>query len=97
MTPVFSGEIDYTGLPLHMREPARHYLEDRVKPGDFLTAVLENDLVGAFGKADETNKAAMELWAAWLYNECPAAAWGSRGKVMDWLDKRELMRGIDDD
>jgi hypothetical protein len=82
-------DVDYLGLPEHMREAARAYVEDRHKPGQFLTAVLENNLVEAFGRADSTNNAAMELWASWLYNECPSAAWGSRGKVIDWLHPPE--------
>ncbi len=74
----------YTMLPEHMRQAARRYIEDHELPGDFLTAVLRNDLVDAFGKADGTNITAMRTWASWLYNECPANAWGSPAKVTAW-------------
>lgn len=40
-------------------------------PGDFLRAVLENDLMEAFGRADEWNTAAMKDIAGALYNEAP--------------------------
>jgi len=78
----------YQSLPEYMRESARLYVEEHRLPGDFLQAVLCNDLVGAFGRADLTNRAAMGAWAQWLYNECPHAAWGSREKVEAWVTER---------
>ena len=90
MTPIFvdHDDINYSGLPMHMRGAARDYLEHHVLPGEFLTAVLQNDLVGAFGQADSTNTTAMKLWAIWLYNECPNNAWGSPEKVKAWIDAK---------
>jgi hypothetical protein len=79
-------DVDYLGLPHHMRNAARTYVEDRKRPGSFLMAVLCNDLVEAFHRADKTNNAAMELWASWLYNECPSPLWGSPTKVRDWVE-----------
>ncbi len=79
------SEIDYSRLPAHMQDGARRYVEQHCRVGSFLTAVLENDLVGAYSAADEENTAAMRDWAAWLYNECPAEAWGSPDKVTAWL------------
>ena len=79
---------DYRMLPEHMQGAARDYIEGHQRPGDFLVAVLENDLVGAFGQADDENTAAMFAWASWLYNEAPAAAWGSRAKVDAWTGER---------
>lgn len=76
--------IKYTGLPDHMQSGARRYIELGVAPGDFLTAVLSNDLKEAFGRADPANQAAMSEWVSWLYNECPMSANGSLETVKAW-------------
>ena len=77
--------VDYSTLPEHMREGARLYLEHGIEPGGFLTAVLCNDLVGAYARADHINRERMEHWAAWLYHNCPSPAWGSRAKVEAYM------------
>ena len=81
-------EIDYSALPHHMRLGARLYLEDGISPGSFLHIVLANDLVGAWGAADEDNRAALSTWAEWLHNECPKSAWGSYAVVRRWIANR---------
>ena len=82
-------DVDYSRLPEHMQSGAQDYVERRYPPGGFLAAVLENDLVGAFGKADKDNAAAMAEWARWLWNEAPSQCWGSPAKVKAWLDGRD--------
>lgn len=72
-------------IPGHMHAGVINYLDHRIAPGSFLRAVLENRLVHAFGRADDINLEAMPRWAAWLYNHCPASAWGSPEKVAAWL------------
>jgi hypothetical protein len=79
--------VDYSRLPAHMQDGARGYIERGEEPGGFLTAVLCNDLVAAFSRADADNAAAMAEWARWLWNEAPSQAWGSRAKVDAWIDK----------
>ena len=84
---------NYKQLPAGLRDEMRRYIEDRIDPGSFLVAVLENDLVGAFGKADEINQAEMHRIASFLYNELPCRsyglAWGSPQAVEDWLNRRD--------
>ena len=86
MSPAFDA-VNYDMLPEHMQEPARAYVEEHQPVGDFLKAVLCNDLVNAFGRADGINKAAMAQWAQWLWNEAPSPCWGSLEKVRAWLDE----------
>lgn len=85
-------EISYRGLPEHMQDGARLYVEQGVPPGDFLTAVLQNDLVEAFNRADATNVHAMLAWAKWLDKDCPRAAWGSKEQVEKWIAVHTLDR-----
>lgn len=61
------------------------YVNNRIPAGHFLTAVLENDLAGAFAYADRVNKYFMGDIVAYIYNELPIACWGSREKVANWL------------
>lgn len=75
----------YDGLPPHMREGARLYVEHGIEPGSFLRAILENNFVDAVAKADCYNELALKDWARWLYWELPSNAWGSPGKVNAYM------------
>ena len=77
-------------LPFHMQAGVERYLLHGISGGSFLNAVLENDLVGAFARADDMNSAAMHNWVEWLYNSCPSNAWGSPEIVRDWCKKGGL-------
>lgn len=79
-------EVSYERLPAHMRDSARNYVEHGTPPGGFLTAVLSNDMRGAFVRADAENRAAMGDWAAWLHNDAPIGCWGSQAKVAAWCE-----------
>jgi hypothetical protein len=83
------AHVDYSMLPDHMRDGAKRYIENRIAPGGFMTAVLENNLVEAASRADSTNINCLKEWAMWLYNECPREAWGSPHKVAMWLESKE--------
>jgi hypothetical protein len=72
-------------IPAHMRGAVIRYLENGIPPGGFLTAVLSNDLMGAFAKADDENATAMRGWAMFVHNHMPTGAHGSPDKVRAWL------------
>lgn len=72
-------------IPAHMVESLRDYVERRYEPGGFLMAVLENDLKGACGRADMENLRALPAYAAYLVNEMPSVAQGSKERVQAWL------------
>lgn len=61
-------------------------------PGGFLTAVLKNDLAEACGRADYQN--AVMLWqiVSYIWNELPAACWGSPQPVDAWLERAKALR-----
>jgi len=56
----------------------RWYYED-LDPGEFITAVVNNQLVEAFAIADSTNMKFMYMYPMYLYNEMPA---GWRDKAL---------------
>lgn len=80
-----------TSLPPHMREGVRRYVLQGVPPGEFLYAVLCNQLVEAYAKADYINEGAMRDWASFLYNHMPIGSWGSKKKVADWVNSGGLL------
>jgi hypothetical protein len=81
--------IDYSILPEHMQEGMKLYIEKGIKPGHFLRAVLENNLVESFARADDINIKNMFNWADFMYNQCPEEARGSKEKVEQWIQSFE--------
>ena len=61
------------------------YFAARQPTGDFLRAVLENNLSEAAVRADIVNRFCLAEIVLFLYNDCPARAWGSPEKVAAWL------------
>ena len=78
------------GLPEHMRGGMYRWIEYGILPGSFGLAILRNNLVDSYGKADEINLDYMKQWAFWLYNYAPADCWGSRAKIDAWMEHKGL-------
>lgn len=66
----------------------REYADERIPPGGFIYAVLTNDLMGAFGKADVQNRLSLFEICSYVYNEMPARCYGSKKIVAEWLAKK---------
>jgi hypothetical protein len=80
------GDIDYSTAPNQaMVAGIKRYVENRIRPGHFLTALLSNDLTGTFNRADGTNEPLIREWVRWVYNEMPSDMVGSREKVEAYL------------
>ena len=77
--------VQYEKAPENCRGSLMRYIEYRIPPGGFLTALLSNDLMDAIGRADHINKEQFHEIASWLYNYAPPDCFGSRRKVADWL------------
>lgn len=67
------------------KETLERYVQNKIPTGGFLKAVLENDLVQAFGRADDINKYRIGEIIEYIYNELPSLCWGSPEKVQNWL------------
>lgn len=87
-------EINYDLLPSHIRSGVKDYIENGHIPGDFLTAVISNDLSESFGRADETNREWLFDIVNFFYNEAPFDCWKSVTKMQAWAAHRGLA-GID--
>jgi len=74
-------------VPEHTIGSIDRYIDQRIEPGGFLRAVLENNLKEAMGRADSINREALFDIVAYLYNCVPTTCWGSPEKVKDWLEE----------
>lgn len=79
----FTGE--YACIPEYMQAALKRYLIDRIPPGDFLTAVITNDLRGAVNRADGENLPLIPTYVRWFYNRAPGISHGSPQHLENWL------------
>ena len=75
------------GMPKHMLETLEAYRDQGRPVGDFLRAVISNDLMEAAGRADIHNIQILHVYAAWLYNDCPSNLHGSAERYEQWINK----------
>lgn len=61
------------------------YVNDGVPTGDFLRAVITNNLRKAVEHADHQNMANLPAFVGYLYNEAPATCWGSEAIYDAWI------------
>lgn len=89
---------DWSLIPEHMIGGLRRYIEDGIKPGTFLCAVLRNDLRRAVEHADNTNIHCLQDYIRFLYNYAPTGSWGSPDEFDEWVGHKGLrsMGWIDD-
>ena len=72
-------------IPERMMSAIKRYINHRHPVGDFLTAIICNDLKEAVARADEENMANLPAFVTYFYNEAPSMCWGSVDKMKDWL------------
>lgn len=79
------NRFDFNQIPPHMMDALRRYTEQHHPVGDFLQAVIGNDLAEACARADDTNIEIIPVYVAWFYSQAPAPYWGSRAKYTAWI------------
>lgn len=84
-TDPWDGHPDWTLVPEHLRSGLRAYVEEKREPGDFLMAVLQNDLARAVGRADENSLRGLRDLLSFLWNYAPASCWRSPTNVEIWI------------
>lgn len=82
------SKLEQAGVPGHLHGGLVRYLVYRLHTGDFLAAVLANDLREAVRLGDPESHAALVPLVRFLYHDAPALAWGSPDKVQAWLEGR---------
>lgn len=77
--------LQYRNIPDSTLDALYRYIDNKIQPGHFLTAVICNDLVNAVSHADSKNYPELRNIVQYLYNHCPATCWGSDEKMQEWL------------
>lgn len=77
-------------IPIYMVGAIERYINQGIPPGDFLTAIICNDLKESVARADDENMANLPAYVAWFYNEAPVLAWGSRERMQTWISHEGL-------
>jgi len=84
---------NWGGIPFYMREGIVDYLMDGQPPGDFLKAVIDNDLFEAVGRADSTNMHHLNDYASFFWSHAPHGSYGYPGaavaRVKEFEEKRK--------
>lgn len=65
------------------------YVNQHIPTGDFLYAVLTNNLKESFAQADDENGRDLKEIVNYCYWEIPSECWGSPEKVRVWLEGRK--------
>jgi hypothetical protein len=81
-----------TRIPEYMHDGILMYLLDGIPPGDFLAAVINNDLAEACRAADDTNIRVLVQYVRFFYNDAPALAWGRTGALDAWCALHQAAR-----
>jgi hypothetical protein len=71
-------------VPDYMHGGLARWVLWAIPPGDFLKAVLSNDLKGAAQRADENNQRCLFDWCVVLYNALPGNCHGSPLDIEAW-------------
>ena len=75
----------YQQLPVQLRRPVRDYIEFGVRPDNFLSAVIANNLREAVGLADSTiTTEVLRTLCVWFYVEAPVMCQGSDERIQLW-------------
>ncbi len=76
-------------IPPYLLSHLEAWVDDRIPPGSFLTAVLCNDLMNAVGRADESSILCLKDICSFVYNEMPFNCHGSNEVVRKWRERKE--------
>lgn len=75
-------------IPQHTKQTIDDYVNHKYEPGSFVYAVLSNNLIEAFNRADDINLQYMKDIVSYVYNKIPQECWGSPKIVENWLKNK---------
>ena len=84
MTEEVSDDANWGKIPERMRGALARWIQHGIAPGDFLTAVLKNDLAEACLRADDENIHLLCDYIKFLQNYAPMGCWGSPKDFDNW-------------
>jgi hypothetical protein len=84
--------FNWRDAPEWAQDSLRRYADHGIPTGDCLRAVLANDLMAAFSRADDNTGRYMAEIVAYVYNQLPSNCHGSYEIVDAWLRKHHERR-----
>ena len=78
---------DWNLIPFDARGSIKRYLENGIPPGDFLAALISNDLCRTIERADHNNIHYIVGYVTFFYNYVPQDCWGSPEIYKTWIAK----------
>lgn len=84
-------KMNECGVPLHLQDGFILYLIHGIEPGGCITAILANDLMESFGRADFQTSYNMKQICVFIYSYTPRECHGSYERVEEWMKHR---RGV---
>lgn len=76
----------WEAVPEHLRGGLARYLDEHIRTGSFLEAVLSNDLRECFARGDIKSRAGLNDIVFYLVNHAPLACWGSPRHFERWIE-----------
>lgn len=83
------ASLEAARLPEHMWMPVARWIKYGAIPGNFLKALLKNDLCDTINRADSDNLRCMYVWVKWIQNAAPSGCYGSVEKFDAWEKARK--------
>ncbi len=80
-------------IPKHLQNGLAEYLTNGIRPGNFLTSCLENNLYKAIFCADMKSLEKIRNIMMFLWIEIPATAWGNPTTIKKWMNERRKKHG----
>lgn len=81
-------------IPEHTYNDLKMYVKYGLPTGDFLYAVLTNDLMESAGRANPRNSIKLKEICGFIINEIPSPAWRTPEKVEAWI-KHHGLKGLE--
>jgi hypothetical protein len=78
---------DYSLIRADILHSLQEYATTGRPVGDFLKAVLSNDLFDAVGRADDDNVRTIPQICSYVYNNMPSNCHGSREAYKEWIER----------
>ena len=79
---------DSDACPEIIQEALRDYEANGHIKGDFVMAMLKNDLTNAIGRADSTNFRLIPAINCFIFNRLDSRCWGNPKKVEHWISHK---------
>jgi hypothetical protein len=92
MTSELKGRLDM--IPAHCRAEMSNYIEHGRRPGNFLCAVLTNNLFMTHVHADDVNRDRIMDYITFLSSYAPPNCFGSRVKFEAWIEDATERRAM---